>query len=72
MNVKDSQGRIPIFEAVFDGKIDIFNLLKNRGANMTVVNKYGDTLVHAAAMSNTPGLVNALNPTKEAVNKPNI
>ncbi|XP_071094668.1 ankyrin repeat domain-containing protein 50-like [Haliotis cracherodii] len=50
INSKDKSGKTPLMKAVYHGHRDVFEFLVSKGANMSLVDKVGDNILHVASV----------------------
>ncbi|XP_046332160.2 ankyrin-1-like [Haliotis rufescens] len=49
INSKEKSWKTPLMKAVYHGHRDVFEFLVSKGANMSLVNKFGDNILHVAS-----------------------
>ncbi|XP_067670151.1 serine/threonine-protein phosphatase 6 regulatory ankyrin repeat subunit A-like [Haliotis asinina] len=60
LNRKDSDGRTGLMVAAYQGHRDVVELLVTEGADLTLVDKSGDTVLHAACRSGDISIVKCI------------
>lgn len=68
---KASHGKSPLQMAVEQDELDIVENLIKAGANVNIIDKYGNTPIYAALLTNNPAMVTALARTNINFNAPN-
>ncbi|XP_067650458.1 serine/threonine-protein phosphatase 6 regulatory ankyrin repeat subunit B-like [Haliotis asinina] len=57
INKRDRFGRIPLMSAVYNGHKELFDVLVGMGANVSIVDANGDSILHSACRGGHVGMV---------------
>ncbi|XP_046564852.1 serine/threonine-protein phosphatase 6 regulatory ankyrin repeat subunit B-like [Haliotis rubra] len=60
INLKGGNGRTPLMAAAFKGHKSVFDLLESKGADSTLLDTFGDSLLHLACQGGNMSLVEHL------------
>ncbi|XP_067648850.1 ankyrin repeat domain-containing protein 17-like [Haliotis asinina] len=60
INLRGNKGRTPIMSAAVNGHKSMFDLLKSKGADLTLLDTHGDSLLHLACQGGSMALVEHL------------